>query len=89
MLEFLKPNGRTPDRVTDTDSEAAPATGRPSIGLALGGGAARGFAHIGVIRTTPCATALPDDTGCAACSAPSATSNAGCSARPTVPAFSP
>src|SRR3954451_17106691 len=24
---------------------------RPSIGLALGGGAARGFAHIGVLRT--------------------------------------
>ena len=24
---------------------------RPIIGLALGGGAARGFAHIGVIRT--------------------------------------
>ena len=25
--------------------------GRPTIGLALGGGAARGFAHIGVLRT--------------------------------------
>jgi len=30
---------------------AEPASQRPTIGLALGGGAARGFAHIGVIRT--------------------------------------
>jgi len=29
----------------------APAAQRPTIGLALGGGPARGFAHIGVIRT--------------------------------------
>ena len=28
-----------------------PAVTRPTIGLALGGGAARGFAHIGVMRT--------------------------------------
>jgi NTE family protein len=28
-----------------------PQTARPTIGLALGGGAARGFAHIGVLRT--------------------------------------
>src|SRR6202012_135011 len=35
------------------NEEAAdkPAGRRPVIGLALGGGAARGFAHIGVIRT--------------------------------------
>ena len=30
---------------------AEPTTKRPSIGLVLGGGAARGFAHIGVLRT--------------------------------------
>ena len=30
---------------------AAAGRTRPSIGLALGGGAARGFAHIGVMRT--------------------------------------
>src|SRR5262249_31432491 len=30
---------------------AAVLPGRPVIGLALGGGAARGFAHIGVLRT--------------------------------------
>src|SRR5262249_38228065 len=33
-------NGRAPDRCD----------GRPSIGLALGGGARRGFAHIGVLQ---------------------------------------
>src|SRR5690242_19822010 len=31
-------------------SEKNPAPRRPVIGLALGGGAARGFAHIGIIR---------------------------------------
>jgi NTE family protein len=33
---------------------------RPSIGLALGGGAARGFAHIGVIRTLAAYGIVPD-----------------------------
>ncbi|MBV9956288.1 MAG: patatin-like phospholipase family protein [Pseudolabrys sp.] len=32
-------------------TKASPAPVRPTIGLALGGGAARGFAHIGVLRT--------------------------------------
>jgi NTE family protein len=34
-----------------TDDVRRPASQRPSIGLVLGGGAARGFAHIGVIKT--------------------------------------
>ena len=50
MLEFLRSNGRSQDRGADADNDL-PARGRPTIGLALGGGAARGFAHIGVIRT--------------------------------------
>ncbi|HZP70954.1 MAG TPA: patatin-like phospholipase family protein [Pseudolabrys sp.] len=33
---------------------------RPTIGLALGGGAARGFAHIGVIRTLEAQGIVPD-----------------------------
>ena len=33
---------------------------RPSIGLVLGGGAARGFAHIGVIRTLIAKGIMPD-----------------------------
>jgi NTE family protein len=39
------------DRSTDVGEIEQPAGVRPSIGLALSGGAARGFAHIGVIRT--------------------------------------
>jgi NTE family protein len=60
LLEFLKSNGRTQDRAADTDNDAVPAKGRPSIGLALGGGAARGFAHIGVIRTLAAKGLKPD-----------------------------
>lgn len=47
MLEFLKRNGNA-----DLGADAAPQAERKtlSIGLALGGGAARGFAHIGVLR---------------------------------------
>ncbi|MBJ7408712.1 MAG: patatin-like phospholipase family protein, partial [Bradyrhizobium sp.] len=33
---------------------------RPVIGLALGGGAARGFAHIGIIRTLLANGIVPD-----------------------------
>ncbi|MDU2923891.1 patatin-like phospholipase family protein, partial [Bradyrhizobium sp.] len=33
---------------------------KPVIGLALGGGAARGFAHIGVIRTLMAHGIVPD-----------------------------
>jgi NTE family protein len=40
------------DRHVEATTETPqPATTRPSIALALGGGAARGFAHIGVMRT--------------------------------------
>ena len=43
---------RNGDRAVEADGEPrAKRVGRPSIGLALGGGAARGFAHIGVVRT--------------------------------------
>ena len=43
---------RNGDRGVEASQDAKPpAVGRPIIGLALGGGAARGFAHIGVIRT--------------------------------------
>src|SRR5437764_359630 len=48
VLDFLtgRKNG---DRAEAADADPAPPR-RPTIGLALGGGAARGFAHIGVIR---------------------------------------
>ena len=52
MLEFVKRSVRGKDRATPTDPpEPGPERKRVPIGLALGGGAARGFAHIGVIKT--------------------------------------
>lgn len=49
------------DRSADaTDIPVKPQRTRPTIGLALGGGAARGFAHIGVIRTLVAHGIVPD-----------------------------
>jgi NTE family protein len=59
LLEFLKSNGRPQDRAANADNNV-PAKGRPTIGLALGGGAARGFAHIGIIRTLAAKGLKPD-----------------------------
>jgi NTE family protein len=58
LLDFLtgRKNG---DRAAAADRDAAPPR-RPTIGLALGGGAARGFAHIGVIRTLVSKGLTPD-----------------------------
>jgi NTE family protein len=58
VLDFLKRNGNhdlAADASPSTGTLATSVEGQPkarqlSIGLALGGGAARGFAHIGVIR---------------------------------------
>jgi NTE family protein len=48
-LQAPPPSG---DRAVEADSGVdTAADGRPSIGLALGGGAARGFAHIGILET--------------------------------------
>ena len=49
MLEKLI--GRGQNGNNSRDKEGLGSTRRPVIGLALGGGAARGFAHIGIIRT--------------------------------------
>lgn len=49
MLEIL--TGRGQSSADDRDKVGLGAIRRPIIGLALGGGAARGFAHIGIIRT--------------------------------------
>jgi NTE family protein len=48
------------DRATEATPHAEPAMTRPSVGLALGGGAARGFAHIGVLRTLVKHGIVPD-----------------------------
>jgi len=68
LLPFLLAGCQTPPRVATAPSEPAlfpPATPRaaprpPVIGLALGGGAARGFAHIGVIQVLEEAGIRPD-----------------------------
>ena len=49
MLEKL--TGRGQNGTQDRGKEGLGSTRRPVIGLALGGGAARGFAHIGIVRT--------------------------------------
>ncbi len=51
MFHFLRRSGQGGDQSLGTVEVATPASQRPTIGLALGGGAARGFAHVGVIRT--------------------------------------
>ncbi|QWG25393.1 patatin-like phospholipase family protein [Bradyrhizobium sediminis] len=43
--------GRGQGRTEDQDKVGLGSIRRPVIGLALGGGAARGFAHIGILRT--------------------------------------
>jgi len=50
VLQGLLRRAGKGDRAVEANGEPAK-PGRPAIGLALGGGAARGFAHIGVVRT--------------------------------------
>jgi NTE family protein len=69
LFDFLMGRGKNGDRAA-TASEPTdpaepilterPARHRPVIGLALGGGAARGFAHIGIIRTLVAKGFAPD-----------------------------
>jgi NTE family protein len=56
VFHFLRRDG---DQAVSADDVADPAS-HPTIGLALGGGAARGFAHIGVIRTLIAKGLTPD-----------------------------
>ena len=51
MFEAFLRRGRSADRAAAATPETPIAVERPTIGLALGGGAARGFAHIGILRT--------------------------------------
>ena len=59
MFHFLRRQDPQGDHV-GTEDTAKPGSQRPSIGLVLGGGAARGFAHIGVIRTLLAKGYTPD-----------------------------
>jgi len=57
VFHFLRRDG---DQAVGTDDLPATPSRRPTIGLALGGGAARGFAHIGVIRALIAKGLTPD-----------------------------
>ncbi len=59
MFDVLLRRGRNGDQPAETAGEP-PVAVRPSVGLALGGGAARGFAHIGVLRTLVANGIIPD-----------------------------
>lgn len=50
VFEGLFARTRNGDRAAEETPQPQPTVTRPTIGLALGGGAARGFAHIGVMR---------------------------------------
>ncbi|TAH67456.1 MAG: phospholipase [Rhodopseudomonas palustris] len=58
MLENLIGRGQQP--AAGRDKIGLGSIRRPVIGLALGGGAARGFAHIGILRTLLAAGIVPD-----------------------------
>jgi NTE family protein len=51
VFEAFLGRGRNGDSAATATPETPTAVERPTIGLALGGGAARGFAHIGVLQT--------------------------------------
>lgn len=60
VFEGLFARARNGDRAAEASTHVPPAMTRPTIGLALGGGAARGFAHIGVIRVLEAHGIVPD-----------------------------
>jgi NTE family protein len=60
VFEGLFARARNGDRAAEATTQPQPAATRPTIGLALGGGAARGFAHIGVMRTLAAHGIVPD-----------------------------
>jgi NTE family protein len=62
VFEGLFARARNGDRSAEATPNGGikPAVTRPTIGLALGGGAARGFAHIGVMRTLVAHGIVPD-----------------------------
>src|SRR3954453_1342743 len=58
VLENLTPHG--PNAQNGRDKVGLGSIRRPVIGLALGGGAARGFAHIGIVKTLVAHGILPN-----------------------------
>jgi NTE family protein len=60
VLQFLRRGQNGDNAAGGEDSRSEPLSRRPSVGLVLGGGAARGFAHIGVLRTLIAKGIVPD-----------------------------
>jgi NTE family protein len=60
VFEGLFSRPRSGDTAVEATTAPATPPPHPSIGLALGGGAARGFAHIGVMRTLIANNVIPD-----------------------------
>ena len=60
VFEGLFARTRNGDRAAEATPQPQPTVTRPTIGLALGGGAARGFAHIGVMRKLLAHGIVPD-----------------------------
>jgi NTE family protein len=61
VFDFLLGRDKNGDRAATAGEAAMPAPReRPKIGLALGGGAARGFAHIGFIKALVAKGIVPD-----------------------------
>jgi NTE family protein len=60
VFEGLFARAQNGDRSASATTQVKPEATRPTIGLALGGGAARGFAHIGVMRTLAAHGIVPD-----------------------------
>src|SRR5579862_4782583 len=63
VLDTLLRRANITDGMTTSDLESAsvePGRGRPLIGLVLGSGAARGFAHIGVLKVLIAHGIVPD-----------------------------
>src|SRR3954453_23834628 len=58
VLENLTPHG--PNAQNGRDKVGLGSIRRPVLGLALGGGAARGFAHIGIVKTLVAHGIVPD-----------------------------
>ena len=60
MFEGFSAQARNGDYLAEAAPDARAASTRPAIGLVLGGGAARGFAHIGVMHSLIANGIVPD-----------------------------
>ncbi len=60
VFEGFFTRGRNGDRAAEATTQPTANVTKPTIGLALGGGAARGFAHIGVMRVLAAHGIVPD-----------------------------